>query len=59
MLPLFEYIKMMMCNHDLEYSERDASVTDDHGQKRTGPIYCMICKKCGHHKSGWKFNLKM
>lgn len=55
MLWIIEYIKMMTCHHDFVYDEGKLEKTASDGSTQSGLRFSMTCKKCGYHKSGWKF----
>lgn len=52
---LVNYIRQVFCKHDWEKSEVWFKQTDDMGGCRQGEKISLYCKKCGYHKSFWKF----
>lgn len=56
MITIINYIRSLFCKHDFEYEERNFKKYDLFGEVvRNGIKASMLCKKCGYHKSFWKF----
>lgn len=51
---IVNYIRQIFCNHNFEKSEANCEITGTF-DKRVGIKVCLICKKCGYHKSFWKY----
>jgi hypothetical protein len=58
---LIHYIRQCFCKHDFEKSEGQGQESawsyelDKSVITRSGTKVSLLCKKCGHHKSFWKF----
>jgi len=52
---LINYVRQCFCKHDFKSEELWHSHTSDFGYSREGPKISLLCKKCGYHKSFWKF----
>jgi hypothetical protein len=53
---LIEYFRQSFCKHDWEKEETIiGSYVSDFGSKENCPKVSLYCKKCGHHKSYWKY----
>lgn len=51
---LFNYFRQVFCKHDFDFDESFYEERSDFGSRR-GKKISMICKKCGYHRSFWKF----
>jgi len=51
---LIEYIRSLFCKHDFEYENIEASSSSDF-HFREGVKVSRTCRKCGYHKSYWKY----
>jgi hypothetical protein len=51
---LINYFREMFCKHDFVYAEEFSSRKSEFGN-RNGVRVSATCKKCGYHKSYWKF----
>lgn len=52
---LSNYFRQVFYKHDYQYDEEFCEVKSDFGGQRRGIKVSLICKKCGYHKSFWKF----
>jgi len=52
---LINYFKECFCNHDFNYEEKYYVEKSDFCGSREGDKVSVTCKKCGYHKSYWKF----
>lgn len=51
---LINYIRSCFCKHDLKFEEEWCERKSDLGD-RCGDKVSVTCKKCGYHKSYWKY----
>lgn len=54
MRKIVNYLTSLFCKHDYNISEQ-WSIRDVGFQIKEGYRVSMLCKKCGYHKSFWKF----
>jgi len=53
---LVNYLRSVFCKHDWEKENGSYQITSDSGHvRRSGMKVSATCKKCGWHKSYWKF----
>ena len=54
---IVEYIKSLFCKHDMTVEEIiiKHSINGWGRERKDYPKVGMYCKKCGYHKSFWKF----
>lgn len=52
---LVNYIRQCFCKHDFQKNEGRYKVTGDYGSLKEGVKISLLCKKCGYHKSFWKY----
>lgn len=55
MRSIINYLRSLFCKHDFTYEEKHCTVTSDLGSSKAGLKVSRTCKKCGWHKSYWKF----
>jgi len=55
MIWLINYFRCMFCKHEFEKSEKAFTVSFDGEVIRDSIKISLLCKKCGYHKSFWKF----
>lgn len=58
MKKLIEYFKILFCNHELLFEECNGILRDEYDYDcivKSGKKVSQTCKKCGYHKSYWKF----
>lgn len=54
MRTIINYIKTLLCKHDWLISEGFVT-KEKYGYSAAGIRVSMCCKKCGYHKSFWKY----
>lgn len=54
MKEIVNYFRELFCRHDYIIDEKPCKETNKYGVA-TGIKVSMICKKCGYHKSFWKY----
>lgn len=54
MRTLFMYLRQCFCKHEWQVAEAEAEITKVDYRKK-GLKVSIFCKKCGYHKSFWKF----
>ncbi|OGH75940.1 MAG: hypothetical protein A3A89_00370 [Candidatus Magasanikbacteria bacterium RIFCSPLOWO2_01_FULL_33_34] len=53
---LMNYLREVFCKHDWEREEVKATLKDTYtGDYKTDIRVSSTCKKCGYHKSYWKY----
>lgn len=52
---IINYIRRMFCKHEFQYDEKHSTHYIDDKITRQGTKVSRTCKKCGWHKSYWKF----
>lgn len=55
MREFINWIRSLFCKHDFEYEEEYSKQEYGFGQYTKGTRVSRICKKCGWHKSYWKY----
>jgi hypothetical protein len=51
---LINYFRESFCKHDFEREEGEA-IVNTNMSKTSGTRISATCKKCGYHKSYWKY----
>lgn len=51
---IVNYIRRCFCTHDLVFESKYCESTSEFGIRK-GERISVTCKKCGHHRSYWKF----
>lgn len=49
------YLRQCFCKHQFEYAEAKATLNKGDDYSKEGIKVSITCKKCGFHKSYWKF----
>lgn len=61
MRSIINYFRQCLCKHEFEFDEILCHSEGDSllgGGYRNKPMISMLCKKCGYHKSYWKFKTR-
>ena len=55
MRTIVQYIRSLFCKHEFVFSEKFKEVSIAGEPEISGTRISMLCKKCGYHKSFWKY----
>lgn len=55
MRTIMQYLRQCFCKHELEFDEVIITQYDFYNRSFERTKVSQTCKKCGYHKSYWKF----